>query len=350
MANYNHATVAICDGSNGMEAIHERDSAAKGPESVKITNVGTCDAMGGACTVRIYVDDRSGSSLPDQDALVTLYHGTEEVGKYTYPAYADHKLWPVVTIDASEGASELVHDGLVTLCPYIASEGEEDWADALESVGWAVLPQNSLATGIWRAEAEPLNNLDIASYDTLGDTTGLDCLDLSWAEEFNDPGQVTCAEGYFIAGLYRTSGGQREESGDAGIHQIDMARCCKAREASAEWARCEDVTWDFTGSGWAKCPANKFLAGLTRNTVEGLSGITKGKCCAFSTADGCGVTVGVNFRGPSSHGGGESEVSTTAAPTPAGIDLNSQAGAAVGGGSNQLARLQSQGLGVPDAQ
>jgi len=333
MASYSRTNVAVCEGTS-MTATHETDSASKGPESVKISGVGSCNALQGACTIRIYVDDRSGRSLPDQDALVTLYHGTEEVGKYKFPAYGDKKLWPVLTIDASEGATTVVHDGLVTLCPYVDSDGEEDWGEALESVGWAALPQNSLMTGIWRAEGDSLSSLDIAAYDTLGDTTGLDCLDISWAEEFNHPGEVKCSEGYFIAGLYRTGGTQRAESGDAGIHQIDMARCCKPREAAAAWSQCEDVTWNFGESGWAKCPSQKFVAGLERSVEPGLSGITKGKCCAYSTANGCGVTVGVNFRSASSDGGGQQ--TTTAAPTPAGVNPNSQTGAAVGAGQNLL--------------
>jgi len=337
MVSYSRTSVAVCEGTP-MTAAHETDSAAKGPESVKISGVGDCNALQGACTIRVYVKDRSGEDLPNQDALVTLYKGSEEVGKWKFPDYGDSKLWPVLTIDASEGADTVVHDGLVTLCPYVSSDGEEDWGEALETVGWATLPQNSLMTGIWRAEHESLSNLDIAAYDTLGDTMGLDCLDLSWAEEFNDPGAVDCAEGYFIAGLYRTGGTQRIESGDAGIHQIDMARCCKPREAAATWNQCEDVTWNFGESGWAKCPANKFVAGLHRSIEAGLSGITKGKCCAYSTADGCGVTVGVNFRAPSNAGGGQSSPGGQAA----GIAPSSQTGAAVGAGPNVLTKMNRQ--------
>merc|ERR1719446_1738957 len=117
--------------------------------------------------------------------------------------------------------------------------------------------------------------MDVASYALIQDTEEFDCMEESWAQAFNRPGKVACDEGYFIAGLYRSGNTMRSEKGDAGIHQIDIARCCKPKETPRKWEGCKTERFEFDKEGWAKCPEGTFVAGLTRNSEKGLSGIVK---------------------------------------------------------------------------
>lgn len=269
-----------------MEAEHENDATKQGPETVKLSGVGNCDPMWGACGATLYVEDFTGSGLPDSGVYVALYHGEEKVQTFTFPEGADPKLWPVFTIDSQEGAETVIYDGKKTLCPFILDDGgEADWAASLDNEGWSVLPEKALATGFYRAPGnENLHNLDQASYATMADTAGLDCLDANWAIAFNSANAVACDDGYFVAGLYRVGG--KNIKGE-GVHQVDMARCCKPKETPKVWVKCQDVSFAFTEPGWAKCPAGTLLAGVERSAEPGLSGLTKAKCCAYETKQGC---------------------------------------------------------------
>jgi hypothetical protein len=264
-------------------AVHENDAAKKGPETVRVDNVGDCDALKGGCTIRFYVEDFSGPGLAESGVSVAVYHGTEKVATFEYPEGADPKRWGVFTLDAQKDAETLLYPGAVTLCPYIDSSGEANWATSLDMEGWSVLPENALATGLYRGPGEALRNIDAASYDLIADTE-LECLSANWAVAFNDYGDVSCKEGYFVAGLYRVAGLDLHNDH---IHQIDMAKCCKPKEVPDTWVDCRDENLDFQAEGWGKCPEGKFIAGFSRSGVDTLKGITKAKCCTFETKKGC---------------------------------------------------------------
>jgi hypothetical protein len=286
-ANYKKQKTAQCPKSGGIVGMHENDSTEKGPETVRINNIGNCDAMFGGCGVKLKIVDSGGSGLATSGVMVTLYNGKQEVQKFKWPEGGDEKRWTVFTLDAQTDAETVLLPGEAKLCPYITDVGEADWAETLENEGWATLPEAALATGFWRADGEALKNLDVASYALIQDTEGFDCMEESWAQAFNRPGKVACDEGYFVAGLYRSGNTVRSEKGDAGIHQIDIAKCCKPKETPKKWNACTTQSWNFKQTGWAKCPEGTFVAGLERSNEKGLSGIVKAKCCAYPTKGGC---------------------------------------------------------------
>jgi len=114
----------------------------------------------------------------------------------------------------------------------------------------------------------------------------MECTQANWALAFNDGGEVSCKEGYFVAGLFRAGGKTLKGTG---IHQIDLARCCKPKELPDKWRDCQSVSLNFGEEGWAKCPAGTMMAGLERypGKEAGLGAIAKAKCCKFETRGGC---------------------------------------------------------------
>jgi len=276
----------------------EKDSAAKGPETLAIRKVsGACNPMRGACGIYFYVKDHSGSGLADSGVVVRLYNGAEEKARYVYPKDSDldGKVWPVFTIDA---ATKELHPGKNLLCPYIGAEGQADWGLSMQSTGFSVLPANSLATGFYLSGTEFLYQLQTANYATLENTEGMDCYDASWASTFNSAGWSECMEGYFIAGLYRTGDGPLDNGfvpegsnnyqglgGQRGIHQIDMAKCCKPKETKKTHVDCYDQTWSVQEAGYYSCPTDKMLVALKRGAGNELQNLVAGRCCKFQTTD-----------------------------------------------------------------
>jgi hypothetical protein len=282
-ATFKAQTAPNCPDTGTLTALHENDAAKKGPETVRVDNVGDCNALLGACSIYFYVEDFSGPGLAGSGVSVVVYHGTEKVATFEYPEGADEKKWAAFTLDAQTGAETVLYPGYVNLCPFIDSSGEANWAASLDMQGWSVLPEKALATGLYRGPGEELRNIDAASYDLIADTE-FECYAANWAVGFNDPGEVTCKDGWYVAGLYRVAGTDLHNDH---IHQIDMARCCKPKEVPDEWVDCQNVNMNFQEDGWGKCPAGKFIAGLSRSGVDTLSGITTAKCCTFETKKGC---------------------------------------------------------------
>jgi len=295
-ASFTNPDVPNCPdtGIPAMAAVHENDAAKKGPETIRVDNVGECDALYGGCAVTFYVKDFSGEALDDSGVTVAVYHGDEKVTTFEYPGGGESE-WAVFTLDAQKGAAKVLLTGKQTLCPYIESTGVSNWGAMLDMEGWAEVGEKDLVTGLYRAPADGLHNLDQAEFATIADTEKMMCMTANWETAFDDAGEVSCMEGYFVAGLYRVGskgagvlrdGGHTIEEGDP-LEQLDRARCCKPKEAPAKWLDCEDETWAFTEEGWGKCTTGKFLAGFTRSGVNNLGGIVKAKCCKYETKQGC---------------------------------------------------------------
>jgi len=284
-ANYKNKQTLACP-NTPVQGFHENDATKRGPETVRIDHVSGCDPTYGACGSTFYVTDLNKKGLDTAGVSVALYHGSEKVQTFTFPEGGDPKVWPVFTIDAQEGAETVLYPGKAKLCPYILQEGEADWAGSMDVNDWSKVPENSLVNGFYRAKGESLHNLDVASFYEIGNTEEMYCLDANWAIDFNDAGSVSCKDGFFIAGLFRAGG--KEIKGE-GIHQVDIAKCCKPKETPKTWRDCQDVSLDFKQEGWAKCPEGTMMAGLERTPGQysGLSAIAKAKCCKFETRQGC---------------------------------------------------------------
>merc|ERR1719421_786970 len=132
-ATFQNPDTPLCadTGSPSMAAVHENDAAKKGPESVRIDNVGTCNPMFGGCAVTFYVKDFAGNALDDSGVYVAVYKGSEKVSTFEYPGGGESE-WAVFTLDAQTGAETVLYPGLETLCPYIAETGVANWAASLD--------------------------------------------------------------------------------------------------------------------------------------------------------------------------------------------------------------------------
>jgi len=284
-ANYKNKQTLACP-NTPVQAEHEVDSTKSGPETVRLDNVASCDPTYGACGATVYVTDLRKKGLDTAGVSVAVYHGSEKVETFTFPEGGNTKIWPVFTLDAQDGAATVMYPGKAKLCPYIINENEADWAGSMDVNDWSKVPDKGLVNGFYRSKGEDLHNLDVASYYSIGNTDEMVCLNANWAIDFNDAGEVGCKEGYFVAGLWRVGG---KEIKGTGIHQVDIAKCCKPKETPKKWRDCQSVPMDFAEEGWAKCPEGTMLAGLERTPGQyaGLSALNKAKCCKFETRQGC---------------------------------------------------------------
>jgi len=284
-ANYKNKQTLMCP-NTPVQAEHENDATKKGPETVRLDNVAGCDPTYGACGATFYVTDLKKKGLDTAGVRVAVYHGTEKVEDFSFPAGGNTKIWPVFTLDAQEGAETVLYPGKAKGCPYILSEQEADWAGSMDVNDWSTVPENGLVNGFYRADKEDLHNLDVASFYEIANTEEMTCLNANWAIDFNEAGEVSCKDGYFIAGLWRAGG---KEIKGTGIHQIDQAKCCKPKELPKTYRDCESVSLNFAEQGWAKCPEGKMMTGLERTAGQyaGLSAIATATCCKFETRSGC---------------------------------------------------------------
>merc|ERR1719171_1009372 len=125
-----------CPDTNGLAAFHEIESSKQGPETVRLDNVGECDALTGACTIHFYVEDTSGDSL--SEVTVQVYHGSEKAATYDAPGgEKETTRWGVFTLDAQKDAQTVLYTGIKAMCPYILQTGEANWGTSLDMEGWS---------------------------------------------------------------------------------------------------------------------------------------------------------------------------------------------------------------------
>ena len=89
----------------------------------------------------------------------------------------------------------------------------------------------------------------------------------------------TCPSGYFLNGLYRTSGNN--------LHNIEEGKCCKPVNHPNLYGQCyyEDIRLRFDEAGWSVCSRNGyFVTGIYRDSYnDWLHNIDKLKCCKMWT-------------------------------------------------------------------
>lgn len=97
---------------------------------------------------------------------------------------------------------------------------------------------------------------------------------------FRPASWASCSTGYFLNGLYRTTGHQ--------IHNIEEGRCSKPLGSPDKYTDCyeQDVSSSFDEIGWSTCVANGyFVAGIYRDrNGDELNNISKFKCCTIVPA------------------------------------------------------------------
>ena len=139
-------------------------------------------------------------------------------------------------------------------------------------------------TGLWRsAKGSPdkISRLEMAhcqsppEYNRM-DLAGNACYKHNWWRSFDHKGWSTCRNGFFMKGLYRTSGQY--------LRNIESAKCCRPRGAVKHWGQCynQNVWHSFDKKGWSKCKAGYYMAGLYRSSCNQLYCLEEFKCCKLA--------------------------------------------------------------------
>ena len=91
-----------------------------------------------------------------------------------------------------------------------------------------------------------------------------------------------CPSGYFLNGLYRTSGHK--------LHNIEEGRCCRPSNHPDRYGSCynEDVAVSFNTEGWSSCSkAGYYITGVYRGSgKDELDNIDKFRCCQMAIGKG----------------------------------------------------------------
>ena len=163
-----------------------------------------------------------------------------------------------------------------------------NWWRSFNKRGWSYCGRNRYMTGLYRHhrhESDPIYLIEEAKcsdapgylYSTPGDW---DCYDHSWWDTFNDRGLCTCYDGYYMTGLYRSDGHN--------LYNIEEARCCRPKSQVKSWGSCynQNVWSSFDHKGWSSCADGYYMAGLYRNSCDKLYCLEEFKCCRMGAYNG----------------------------------------------------------------
>lgn len=100
-----------------------------------------------------------------------------------------------------------------------------------------------------------------------------DCQVPDWWTSFDRQGWSTCPSGHFLQGLYRNSCDK--------LYCIEYGKCCKPASHPYWWGHCynQNVWSSFDKKGWSKCKDGYFIAGLYRTSGNNLYNLEEFKCC-----------------------------------------------------------------------
>lgn len=96
-----------------------------------------------------------------------------------------------------------------------------------------------------------------------------------------------CAEGRFMAGLYRNTGSY--------LDALEKARCCKyaGPDYASDLGACHHPKWEpsFNSRGWSFCPAGTAMTGLFRSGGAQILYLDDVKCCPLphGSTSGCRI-------------------------------------------------------------
>ena len=107
-----------------------------------------------------------------------------------------------------------------------------------------------------------------------------DCYNHNWWLSFDSKGWSTCNNGYYMTGLYRTSGNN--------LYNIEEAKCCRPRSQVKRWGSCYNLNvWSsFNRKGWSICKRGYYMVGLYRESCEKLYCLEEFKCCKMGGYNG----------------------------------------------------------------
>jgi hypothetical protein len=111
-------------------------------------------------------------------------------------------------------------------------------------------------------------------------TLGLErCYQQNWSDSLNAKGWSRCAEGYYLAGLYRSKCNS--------IYCIEMGLCCSIRDA--EYDHCQNLNWFESikqPNTETTVQPNKFITGVYRaGLTTTISDLRKASACHFKSVN-----------------------------------------------------------------
>ncbi|CAB4009299.1 Hypothetical predicted protein, partial [Paramuricea clavata] len=165
------------------------------------------------------------------------------------------------------------------------------WWDSFDVEGWSKCSDNNLfITGFFRNRYNRGGHLILlleyakcCSLIPAFKGQSADCKIANWWTSLNRNNQWSfCPSGYFLNGLYRTSG--------HGLHNIEEGRCCRPSNHPDRYGSCynEDVAVSFNTEGWSSCSkAGYYITGVYRGSgKDELDNIDKFRCCQMAIGKG----------------------------------------------------------------
>jgi hypothetical protein len=257
-----------------------------GPETTTFKNVGKCKEKGN-CLIKFKIKNysRRDKALGDSGVKIVLYngnsvHSTYEIKPEIGTAAPSH-MTPIFTIDSSEDATQIVHEGDFKLPKFIthSKKGDQNWWASLDRQMWSELPPGSALQGLYTTNGNRIFNIEMGRYYKVQNWKNLRCKNQNWWGSFDREGWSTCDSGYYLAGFFRTG---HMWDWNQGTYQIEEGKCCKFDEGG--YGECQEQ--DFFGSpGWSNCKdingQPSAMVGLWRSGANDIRGIDKVKCCTF---------------------------------------------------------------------
>ncbi|XP_028401393.1 fibropellin-1-like isoform X2 [Dendronephthya gigantea] len=164
-----------------------------------------------------------------------------------------------------------------------------NWWHSFDKKGWSTCNNNKLfITGFYRNKLDNwdkdqiyrLEEARCCSSNSLYLTQSSECTDANWWASLDKPSTWSlCPKGYFLNGLYRTSGNN--------LHNIEEGRCCKPVTHPKDYGHCynEYIRHEFDKRGWTSCmKTGYYVVGVYRDhNKDWLHDIDYLRCCKMST-------------------------------------------------------------------
>ena len=163
-----------------------------------------------------------------------------------------------------------------------------NWWGSLDHAGWSLCGHGRYMRGMFRNDRHSPDTLGLIEEAHCSDAPSYlypakddqECYNHNWWGSFDHKGWSTCNNGYYMTGISAT-GGQR-------LGNIEEAKCCRPKSQKKQWGHCYNLNvWgSFDRKGWSKCANGYYMAGLYRNDCDQLYCLEEFKCCKMGPYNG----------------------------------------------------------------
>ena len=172
-------------------------------------------------------------------------------------------------------------------CAAAGSCQNANWWKSFDRAGWSKCHSSfPFINGLYRNKAARRSNdwiylLEEAKCCNNG-YSNAQCVQANWVASFDrNRNWNVCPSGYYLSGLFRSSGNN--------LHNIEHAWCCKPRGAPNNYKSCyiENVwsKFDWNRKGMVTCTrSDHYIAGLYRSICDKMYCIEEFKCCQLPPA------------------------------------------------------------------